>query len=60
LRQTKLAAIRDGARISDWAAFTVIGDASMHPPLQPRRLSPLQWLHDLAQPTRSATENTHD
>jgi CHAT domain-containing protein len=55
LRQTKLAAIRDGARISDWAAFTVIGDASMHPPLRPRRLSPMNWLHDLIQPTRDTS-----
>jgi CHAT domain-containing protein len=55
LRQTKLAAIRDGARISDWAAFTVIGDASMRPPLRPRRLSPLDWLHDLVQPTRDTS-----
>jgi len=52
LRQTKLAAIHDGARISDWAAFTVIGDASMRPPFRPRRLSPMNWLHDLIQPTR--------
>jgi len=55
LRQTKLAAIHDGARISDWAAFTVIGDASMRPPLRPRRLSPLDWLHDLVQPTRDTS-----
>jgi CHAT domain-containing protein len=55
LRQTKLAAIHDGARISDWAAFTVIGDASMHPPLRPRRLSPLRWLQDLVQPTRDTS-----
>jgi CHAT domain-containing protein len=55
LRQTKLAAIRDGASISDWAAFTVIGDASMHPPLRPRRLSPLNWLHDLVQPARDTS-----
>jgi CHAT domain-containing protein/tetratricopeptide (TPR) repeat protein len=55
LRQTKLAAIHDGARISDWAAFTVIGDASMHPPLRARRLAPLNWLRDLAQPTRDTS-----
>jgi CHAT domain-containing protein len=55
LRQTKLAAIHDGARISDWAAFTVIGDASMHPSLRPRRLSPFGWLHDLVQPTRDTS-----
>jgi CHAT domain-containing protein len=59
LRQAKLAAIRDGARISDWAAFTVIGDASMHPPLRPRRLSPLSWLHELAQPTRDTSQVHH-
>ena len=57
LRQTKLAAIRDGARISDWAAFTVIGDASMHPPLKPRKLTPLNWLHDLVQPTRDTSRS---
>ena len=55
LRETKLAAIHDGARISDWAAFTVIGDASMHPSLKPRRLSPLNWLCDLAQPMRDTS-----
>jgi CHAT domain-containing protein len=55
LRETKLSAIRDGARISDWAAFTVIGDASMRPPLRLRRLSPLEWLHDLVQPTRDTS-----
>jgi CHAT domain-containing protein len=55
LRRTKLAAIRDGARISDWAAFTVIGDASMRPPFRQRRLSPLDWLHDLIQPTRDTS-----
>ena len=59
LRQTKLAAIRDGARISDWAAFTVIGDASMHPPLRPRRLSPLSWLRDIAQPTRDTSSTRY-
>ncbi|MGE5101112.1 MAG: CHAT domain-containing protein [Deltaproteobacteria bacterium] len=59
LRQTKLAAIRDGASISDWAAFTVIGDASMHPPLRPRRLSPLNWLHDLVQPARDTSRAHH-
>ena len=52
LRQAKLAAIRDGARISDWAAFTVIGDASMRPSFRQRRLSTDDWLHDLIQPTR--------
>ena len=55
LRLTKLAAIRDGARISDWAAFTVIGDASMHPPLRPRRLSALKWLYHFQEPTRNAS-----
>jgi CHAT domain-containing protein len=60
LRQTKLAAIRDGARISDWAAFTVIGDASMKPPLRPRRLSPMNWLHDLIQPTRDTSRTDEE
>lgn len=55
LRQTKLAAIHDGARIADWGAFTVIGDASMHPRLRPRRLSPFEWLHDLIQPARDTS-----
>lgn len=55
LRQAKLAAIRDGARISDWAAFTIIGDATMRPPLRPRRLSPIDWLRDLVQPMRDTT-----
>jgi CHAT domain-containing protein/tetratricopeptide (TPR) repeat protein len=55
LRHAKLAAIRDGARISDWAAFTVIGDASMRPVLRVPRLSPLQWLRDLVQPMRDTT-----
>jgi len=34
LRQSKLAAMRERGRFSDWAAFTVIGDASMHPALR--------------------------
>jgi CHAT domain-containing protein/tetratricopeptide (TPR) repeat protein len=55
LRQTKLAAIRDGARISDWAAFTVIGDASMVPPLRRANLPPLAWLRDAAQTTRDTS-----
>jgi CHAT domain-containing protein len=55
LRETKVAAIHDGARITDWGAFTVIGDASMHPALRPRRLSPLEWLHDLVQPARDTS-----
>jgi CHAT domain-containing protein len=55
LRQTKLAAIRDGARISDWAAFTVIGDASMMPPLRRPNLPPLAWLRDAAQTTRDTS-----
>jgi len=37
LRQSKLAAIRADGRMADWAAFTVIGDASMHPALRPPR-----------------------
>jgi hypothetical protein len=55
LRSTKLAAIRDGARVSDWAAFTIIGDASMRPALRPRRLTPISWLRDGAQPMRDTT-----
>jgi CHAT domain-containing protein/tetratricopeptide (TPR) repeat protein len=55
LRQTKLAAIRDGARISDWAAFTVIGDASMTPRLRRPNLPPLAWLRDAAQTTRDTS-----
>jgi CHAT domain-containing protein/tetratricopeptide (TPR) repeat protein len=58
LRQTKLAAIRDGARISDWAAFTVIGDASMRPPLRRANLPPLAWLHDAVQTTRDTSGAT--
>jgi tetratricopeptide (TPR) repeat protein len=38
LRQSKLAAIRAHARFVDWAAFTVIGDASMHPALRLPRM----------------------
>ncbi|HEY6829745.1 MAG TPA: CHAT domain-containing protein, partial [Gemmatimonadaceae bacterium] len=34
LRQSKLAAMRERGRFTDWAAFTVIGDASMHPALR--------------------------
>jgi CHAT domain-containing protein/tetratricopeptide (TPR) repeat protein len=55
LRETKLAAIRGGARISDWAAFTVIGDAAMKPSLRARRVTPMQWLRDLAQPLRDTS-----
>ena len=38
LRQSKLAAIRARTRFADWAAFTVIGDASMHPALRLPRM----------------------
>jgi len=55
LRATKMAAIRDGASIADWAAFTIIGDASIHPPLRLRRLSPMEWLQDLVQPRRDTS-----
>jgi CHAT domain-containing protein/tetratricopeptide (TPR) repeat protein len=55
LRSTKLAAIRDGARISDWAAFTIIGDGSMRPALRPRRLTPIDWLRGGTQPMRDTT-----
>ena len=56
LRETKLAAIRGHARIADWAAFTVIGDASMRPTLQRRQLSPLNWLREITQPTRDTSQ----
>ena len=55
LRETKLAAIRDHARIADWAAFTVIGDASARPSLRRRNLSPLNWLRELTQPMRDTS-----
>jgi len=55
LRETKLAAIRDHARIADWAAFTVIGDASMHPALRQRRMSALSWLQQVTQPARDTS-----
>lgn len=55
LREAKLAAIRDGARISDWAAFAVIGDASMHPALRRANLPPLAWLRDAVQTTRDTS-----
>lgn len=60
LRQTKLVAIRDGARISDWAAFTVIGDAAMHPTLHPANLPPLPWLRDGGQTTRDTSSARPD
>ena len=56
LRETKLAAIRGHARIADWAAFTVIGNASMRPTLQRRQLSPLNWLREITQPTRDTSQ----
>jgi CHAT domain-containing protein/tetratricopeptide (TPR) repeat protein len=34
LRHAKLGALRDHASIADWAAFTIIGDASMRPLLK--------------------------
>ena len=55
LRATKLAAIHDRARIADWAAFTVIGDAAMHPPLRPRRLPALKWVSETVQAVRDST-----
>jgi hypothetical protein len=55
LRSATLRAIRDDARIPDWAGFAVFGDATMRPPLQQPGLSRLQWLRDLVQPMRDTT-----
>ena len=55
LRQTKLAAIRDGVSISDWGGFSVIGDGTMRPRLRPVDLAPIAWVRDAAQARRDTT-----
>ena len=55
LRQAKLAAIRDGASIADWGAFSVIGDGRIRPPLRPARSRPMDWLRNVLQPTRDTS-----
>jgi CHAT domain-containing protein/tetratricopeptide (TPR) repeat protein len=55
LRLVKLAAIRDGARISDWGAFAVIGDGAMQPRLRRITNPPRPWLRDTRQPRRDTT-----
>ena len=55
LRQTKLAAIRDGMSISDWGGFSVIGDGTMRPRLRPVDRAPSAWVHDAAQARRDTT-----
>lgn len=44
LRLAKLAAIREGVSIADWAGFAVIGDGSMLPRLRPIRRPPIAWV----------------
>jgi CHAT domain-containing protein/tetratricopeptide (TPR) repeat protein len=55
LRQAKLAAIRDGASIADWGAFSVIGDGRIRPPLRPARARPMDWLRNVMQPLRDTS-----
>jgi CHAT domain-containing protein/tetratricopeptide (TPR) repeat protein len=57
LRSAKLSAIRDDARISDWAGFAVFGDATLRPPLRQPGLTRLQWLRDLVQPMRDTSSS---
>ncbi len=54
LRQTKLAAIRDGASIADWGSFSVIGDGALRVPLRASSLAPTMWLRDVSQPRRDS------
>jgi CHAT domain-containing protein/tetratricopeptide (TPR) repeat protein len=56
LRQAKLAAIRDGASIADWGAFSVIGDGRFRPPLRPVPTRPMDWLRNVVQPSRDTTD----
>lgn len=56
LRTAKLAAIRAGVSIADWASFTITGDASVRPPL--RRSTgeePAPWLRNVVQVGRDTT-----
>lgn len=55
LRRAKLDAIRDGVRIDQWSAFTLVGDAGARPQLRARTFSPVEWLRDLTQPVRGDT-----
>jgi CHAT domain-containing protein len=56
LRQAKRAAIEAGVNIADWAAFTIIGDASVRPVLRlPAREPPSAWLTNVRQARRDTT-----
>jgi len=60
LRRAKLDAIRDGVRIDQWSAFTLVGDAGARPVLRARSFSPIDWLRDLTQPARGDTTSRSD
>jgi CHAT domain-containing protein len=47
LRQAKLDAIRDGARVDLWAAFSLVGDAKAQPKLRTRSFDPIEWIKEL-------------
>lgn len=55
LRRAKLDAVRDGARISDWAAFALVGDGSWRAPLVAPNIPFLPWRRDTTQPMRDTT-----
>lgn len=56
LRTAKLAAIRAGVSIADWASFTITGDASVRPPLRrPAHEPPAPWLRNVVQAVRDTS-----
>ena len=55
LRRAKLDAIRDGVRIDQWSAFTLVGDPGARPQLRARGFSPVEWLRNLPQTVRGDT-----
>ena len=52
LRRAKLDALRGGARISDWAAFALVGDGDWMAPLVAQRFPALPWLREGGQSLR--------
>jgi CHAT domain-containing protein/tetratricopeptide (TPR) repeat protein len=47
LRQAKLDAIHDGARVDLWAAFSLVGDAKARPKLRTPSFDPIEWIKEV-------------
>ena len=55
LRQSKLAAVREGVSIADWGSYAVIGDGAMRVALRQPSLSPVAWLRNVTQSLRDTS-----